>query len=325
MSYVAKCKTCGVIKRGDLEEVGDAIEDHEQFHDVRIQRVATDGGSKLRCASCRATVTLDDTLELQAPEISDGTIARVRICEDCRPDTGNKRPVTAYKDLLKTVIKRANGIEEEQATLGENEWDPETAELRDGETTDVDSHVRRNAEQLRMAKEHLEDDDDLVTDGGRDQDETEFFVVDEDRGAVVAGPFDVKEMAAEKALDRGPRHIVATEAVLEMIEVTSSTTIRWENEDVDVVTDGGQDVRSEWRLVCTDCDFEDDLVTEGHPREGPPSEVEDRVREHKGTVDWSHVVRVEGRVADEDREIGPSLLTDGGQSLDGIKRFRGWL
>jgi protein-arginine kinase activator protein McsA len=205
----------------------------------------TDGGSRLRCASCRKPVTLDDTLELQAPEISDGTIARVRVCEDCRPDAGNKRPVTAYKDLLKTVIKRANGIEEEQATLGEDEWDPETAELRDGETTDVDSHVRRNAEQLRMAEEHLEDDDDLVTDGGRDQDETEFFVVDEDRGAVVAGPFDVKETAAEKALDRGPSHIVATEAVLEMIEVTSSTTIRWENEDVDVVTDGGQDIRSE--------------------------------------------------------------------------------
>ena len=445
MSYVAECKTCGVIKRGDLEEVGDAIEDHEQFHDVRIQRVATDGsghvcegcgetfrtltrlrlhekddcperqtydqidpdaanadlqaaeglltcrscgqenpnadfeetpsfadgdyhlvvefdcrhcgfenenrvvmegvdredldrlpphlrpdeaggdlvtdgGSKLRCTSCRATVTLDDTLELQAPEISDGTIARVRVCEDCRPDAGNKRPVTAYKDLLKTVIKRANGIEEEQATLGEDEWDPETAELRDGETTDIDSHARRNAEHLRMAKEHLEDDDDLATDGGRDQDDTGFFVVNEDRGAVVAGPFDVKETAAEKALDRGPSHIVATEAVLEMIEVTSSTTIRWENEDVDVVTDGGQDVRSEWRLVCTDCNFEDDLVTEGHPREGPPSEVEDRVREHKGTVDWSHVVRVEGRVADEEREIDPSLLTDGGQSVNDTER-----
>jgi protein-arginine kinase activator protein McsA len=81
----------------------------------------TDGGSKLRCASCRATVTLDDTLELQAPEISDGTIARVRICEDCRPDSGNKRPVTAYKDLLKAVIKRSNGIEEEQTTLGDAE------------------------------------------------------------------------------------------------------------------------------------------------------------------------------------------------------------
>jgi hypothetical protein len=47
MSYVAKCETCGVIKRGDLEEVGDAIEDHEQFHDVRIQRVATDGGKAI--------------------------------------------------------------------------------------------------------------------------------------------------------------------------------------------------------------------------------------------------------------------------------------
>ena len=369
MSYVAECEQCGVLERGDLEAAGDAAEDHEQFHDVRVKRVttdggldgdcpecgsstydrdrgtvqcpdcdfeykcvtdgggmafttafecrncgaewsdshpsrtrvewssgqnavvvrnrdcdewiaqcktccqyvtcptcelrkhvtvvgrepisdesgepevATDGGSLLRCASCRATVTLDDTLELQAPEISDGTIARVRACEDCRPDTGNKRPVTAYKDLLKTVIKRANGVEEEQATLSEDEWNPKTADLRSEETTDIDSHAQRNAEQLRMGEEDLEDDD--------------------------------------------------------------------------VATDGGQDVRSEWSLVCTDCDWKDELVTEGHPRDGPPSEIEDRVREHKGTVDWSHVVRVKGRVADEDQEIDPSVLTDGGQSMDG--------
>jgi len=127
-------------------------------------------------------------------------------------------------------------------TPDKNEWNPETADLRDGETTDVDSHARRNAEQLRMGEKDPEDDD--------------------------------------------------------------------------VVTDGGQGVRSEWSLVCTDCDWKDELVTEGHPRDGPPSEVEDRVREHKGTVDWSHVVRVEGRVADEDQEIDPSLLTDGGQSVD---------
>ncbi len=44
MSFVAECEQCGVIERGDFETVGDAAEDHEQFHDVRVQRVATDGG-----------------------------------------------------------------------------------------------------------------------------------------------------------------------------------------------------------------------------------------------------------------------------------------
>jgi hypothetical protein len=83
--------------------------------------------------------------------------------------------------------------------------------------------------------------------------------------------------------------------------------------DPDLATDGGQDVRSEWTLVCTDCDFEDVIVADGHPRDGPPSEVEERVREHKGTVDWSHVVRVKGRF-DDDPGIDPSLVTDGGQS-----------
>lgn len=81
-----------------------------------------------------------------------------------------------------------------------------------------------------------------------------------------------------------------------------------------LATDGGEDVRSEWTLVCTDCDWTDELEAEGHPRDSPPSEVEDRVRKHKGTVDWSHVVRVEGRLVDEDRGQGidPSLVTDGG-------------
>ncbi|RDZ53093.1 hypothetical protein C5C07_15270 [Haloferax sp. Atlit-4N] len=53
MSFVAKCKQCGVIERGDIEQVGDAAEDHEQFHDVRVSRVATDGGRNLKvCPRC---------------------------------------------------------------------------------------------------------------------------------------------------------------------------------------------------------------------------------------------------------------------------------
>ena len=45
MSFVAECKQCGVIERGEFEGVGDAAEDHEQFHDVMIDgSVVTDGG-----------------------------------------------------------------------------------------------------------------------------------------------------------------------------------------------------------------------------------------------------------------------------------------
>ena len=44
MSYVAECEQCGTIERGDLESVGDATDDHETFHEVRISRVAADGG-----------------------------------------------------------------------------------------------------------------------------------------------------------------------------------------------------------------------------------------------------------------------------------------
>jgi len=44
MEYVAKCDQCGILKRGDLEECDDALENHERFHSVQIKRVATDGG-----------------------------------------------------------------------------------------------------------------------------------------------------------------------------------------------------------------------------------------------------------------------------------------
>ena len=46
MSFVAECEQCGVIERGEFDAVGDAAEDHEQFHDVKISRVVTDGGTQ---------------------------------------------------------------------------------------------------------------------------------------------------------------------------------------------------------------------------------------------------------------------------------------
>ena len=56
MSFVAECEQCGVIERGEFEAVGDAAEDHEQFHDVKISRVVTDGGTQTAdfCDHCVA-------------------------------------------------------------------------------------------------------------------------------------------------------------------------------------------------------------------------------------------------------------------------------
>jgi DNA-binding PadR family transcriptional regulator len=79
--------------------------------------------------------------------------------------------------------------------------------------------------------------------------------------------------------------------------------------------DGGE-IETDWRLTCLDCDFEQELTTASHPRDGPPDIVRDRVTTHKHATDESHIVRVAGRRADHDRggddTPDPSLLTDGG-------------
>jgi len=41
----AVCRDCGAEWTGSLEEVSDAADEHDHWHDVDIQRVATDGGS----------------------------------------------------------------------------------------------------------------------------------------------------------------------------------------------------------------------------------------------------------------------------------------
>lgn len=67
--------------------------------------------------------------------------------------------------------------------------------------------------------------------------EREWFVVDETRNVVHAGPFATVE-AAKEAAD-GPSDLVATHRVLEMVELVSSTTLRWDLDDeADVVTGG---------------------------------------------------------------------------------------
>jgi hypothetical protein len=89
-----------------------------------------------------------------------------------------------------------------------------------------------------------------------------------------------------------------------------------------IATDGGERdgewYETEWTLTCLDCDFSDELTRKGHPRDGPHEDVEKRVTRHKHTTDESHVVRVEGRRADRDDEIDPSLLTDGGLNAESL-------
>jgi len=77
----------------------------------------------------------------------------------------------------------------------------------------------------------------VATDGGRDQDQ--YFLVDEARSAVVDGPYTDREAAVAAAAERAGSVTVATRDALDLVEATSDTTIRWETDDVDVVTDGG--------------------------------------------------------------------------------------
>jgi hypothetical protein len=374
MSYVAECETCGIIERGDLEEVGDAAEDHEQFHDVRVQRVATDGSGHV-CDACGETFrTLTrlrlhekedcperatfDQIDPDAADADHQAAEGLLTCRNCGRGNPNAdfEETTSFADsdyhLIVEFDCRHCGFENENRVVmtgvdrddlarlpphlqpdeidgdlmtdggrpaertledaaepaivatceacdgrlieyvvahhddrgsvqlvcqdcdtevrieyeigSENPWEKaaETDGVTDATVKDVAwvdcdrCHGHGRVEDpicdLRRAmngREHPCPDCSasgkvprvVETDGGRDQDDTGFFVVNEDRGAVVAGLFHSKEGAAEDARDRGPSHIVATEAVLEMIALTSSTTIRWKNDDVDVVTDGGVD------------------------------------------------------------------------------------
>jgi len=72
----------------------------------------------------------------------------------------------------------------------------------------------------------------LVPDGGH-----EFYVVDEDRRRIVAGPFANREAAQADGWARQPAHIVVSERALRLAR--QDGPIRDETGDVDVVTDGG--------------------------------------------------------------------------------------
>lgn len=75
-----------------------------------------------------------------------------------------------------------------------------------------------------------------------------WYVLDDERDAVVGGPHEAAHDAAVEAGQRGAGHVVVLGARLEAIRGT--TTLVWEtgDHDVDLVTDGGQDLPSEPEL-----------------------------------------------------------------------------
>ena len=89
--------------------------------------------------------------------------------------------------------------------------------------------------------------DEFATDGGRARDDETFYLVDEQRTTVTAGPFDSADAA--RAASTSPAEIVATGTVLDMVRLSSATTLRWETDDEpDLVTDGGRQ-----ELPCPSC------------------------------------------------------------------------
>jgi hypothetical protein len=90
----------------------------------------------------------------------------------------------------------------------------------------------------------------------------------------------------------------------------------------DVLPDGGS-VTSEWTLTCLDCDWRQTVSATGHPRDGPPDDVEAAVTRHKHTSPGDHVVRVAGRIDDDGDDLDPSLLTDGGRATARERLNRG--
>lgn len=43
--------------------------------------------------------------------------------------------------------------------MSRSDWNPEPAELREGESTDEETHARRNLEQIRLMEREQEDDE----------------------------------------------------------------------------------------------------------------------------------------------------------------------
>lgn len=97
----------------------------------------------------------------------------------------------------------------------------------------------------------------------------EYYVVDEARPAVVDGPLSMAR-ARTLANEYGPNHVVASRDAVRQLESASNTTVRWEIDDVDVVTDGGR--RVGWRRRDIDAAQGDagvgDQTAGGYPHAG---------------------------------------------------------
>jgi hypothetical protein len=240
VSYVARCEQCGVIETGDFETVGDALEGHEEFHDVDIERAATDGGSKY------------------VNETGEGYLGIVR--------------------------------------LG-------------GYSLNISIGAWTNYDWRKG-------DDLWVVDDGPG-----LSIVDEE-------PDDPLGQARAFKYNVGAGVKVSARLVRQTLDIPPSVDVRIYRRDDGgmrvvpahpdpmLATDGGVNPETEWRLECMDCDYDDTISGMEHPAEGPPDAVEHAVRLHKNMADESHVVRVKGVHNPEDRDIDPSLLTDGEGSYD---------
>lgn len=67
-------------------------------------------------------------------------------------ETEDEDPDPLTDDVFRAVSELRDALDEES-----DEWDPEPADLREGETVDMDAHARRNLEQARMLDDARED------------------------------------------------------------------------------------------------------------------------------------------------------------------------
>jgi hypothetical protein len=192
-------------------------------------------------------------------------------------DEGVTQPLIRYQDIpaddVAAQIERTAGDDAEQvkrvieafADAGAarydegdddgDDWDPEPATLRDGETRDDDAHARRNAEQLRIAREALDSDDES---DDTDADETEAVA---DGGIATVGD----ELPANETvrLITGITRLLHTPRVIEGETSGTGKTI--------AVEDNGSTVRLDSETIFSgDSEFRDaryyELYTPGRLR-----------------------------------------------------------
>jgi hypothetical protein len=299
------------------------------YHAVRVGcptrtvevQAAGDGTNTIEEGTLTAELTVTEDLETTVED--DGWIAHY-----VAPDGGvGFNGISVPYDLVEIIPLPEPMPEEEAWDYVDEEWLRQIDEMVDGEcsTSDVEwwacpdcgerttteENVRscENCEwsyEIPMIGDDLDRGTGVETDGGR-------------------RPPDVTLTARP---DSDLELVLAVRSEGELVEVAGAEggkigLYRARIDEDDLVADGGERdgewYETVWTLTCLDCDFSDELTRKGHPRDGPHEDVEKRVTQHKHTTDESHVVRVEGRRADRDDEVDPSLLTDGGTPLTHTK------